>query len=238
MSKKNVRSASANYHDLSSHMKMFVSAKNDEQKNMMQTIANNTITFVKGYAGTGKTFLAVTYAIQQLAKKKYEKITFTRPVVEAGERLGYLPGDMFDKIDPYMIPIFDSLRQLLPGEVINKLMAKNGHDAALQVLPLAYMRGVSFRNALIICDEMQNATPEQVRMVLSRIGEGSKMILCGDIKQSDLHKSSGLSDAYDLLQGIEGVGFVSLSERAIIRHPIIRHIENRYEERFLANKTN
>jgi len=145
MSKKTRGATGVTYNrSLADEFKIVVRAKNTEQTEMMKTIAANTITFVRGYAGSGKTFLSVIFAIQQLAKKKFEKIVFTRPVVEAGERLGYLPGDMFDKIDPYMIPIFDALAQMLPCDVIEKLMAKNGQEAKLRILPLAYMRGVSF----------------------------------------------------------------------------------------------
>ncbi len=136
-----------------SDFKSTITAKNDEQKEMMRIISKNTITFVKGSPGTGKTFLAVAYALQQLSRGKFEKIVFTRPVIEAaGERLGFLPGDMFDKIDPYMIPIFDSLFQLLPAEVVKK-MTKNNNESSIRILPLAFMRGVTFKNSIIICDE-------------------------------------------------------------------------------------
>jgi len=211
-------------------------AKNEEQKELLRTIAQNDITFIKGFPGSGKTFLAVGYALQQLFKDKYKYIIFSRPVVEAGgEKLGFLPGDMAEKIDPYMIPIFYSMKQMISGENIKKLTNKNGTDPRIRVLPLAFMRGVTFKDSCIVCDEMQNSTPEQIRMVLTRLGEGSKMIICGDTNQSDIHKTNGLEDAFELLVGIQGIGFCTLSAEAIVRHPIIRQIEERYELR--KNKT-
>jgi len=210
-----------------------VSAKNAEQKDMLRTIAQNDITFIKGVPGTGKTYVAVGYALQELLKDNYENIILTRPVVEAGEKLGFLPGDMEDKINPYMIPIFYSMEQIL-GEnkgLLRKLTNKNGEDPRIRILPLAYMRGVTFSNAVIICDEMQNSTPEQMRMVLTRFGEGSKMIICGDVKQSDIHKRNGLADAFNLLQDVPGIGFVTLSRAAVVRHPIIARIDDRYNQK-------
>ncbi len=210
-----------------------ISAKNAEQKDMLRTISQNDITFVKGVPGTGKTYVAVGYALQELLKGNYENIILTRPVVEAGEKLGFLPGDMEDKISPYMIPIFYSMEQILGNQkaLLKKLIDKNGEEPRIRILPLAYMRGVTFSNAMIICDEMQNCTPEQMRMVLTRFGEGSKMILCGDIKQSDINRRNGLEDAFDLLQDIPGIGFVSLSRAAVVRHPIIARIDDRYSHR-------
>lgn len=211
----------------------FVSPKNEEQKNVLDTINDNIITFVKGAPGSGKTFLAVSHALEKLEKGEFDRIVLTRPVVEAaGERLGFLPGDMNDKINPYMIPIFETLSQLIRDEnKIQKMFAKNGSEAQVRVLPLAYMRGCTFVNSFVICDEMQNSTPEQVRMLLTRIGEGSKMVLCGDILQSDIDSTNGLEDAFDLLHDIEDVGFATLTEKAIVRHPIIAAIEERYQRR-------
>lgn len=209
-----------------------LTAKNSEQKELLRTISNNDITFVKGSPGTGKTYIAVGYALQELLRDKYEYIIFSRPVVEAGgEKLGFLPGDLEEKIDPYMIPIFYSMEQMISGEQIRKLTNKNGIKPKVRVLPLAYMRGVTFKNSCIVCDEMQNSTPEQVRMVLTRLGEGSKMILCGDVNQSDIHKTNGLEDSFELLGGIQGIGFCILSLEATVRHPIVKQIETRYENR-------
>ncbi len=218
--------------------KIVITAKNDEQKVMIQTIASHDISFVKGAPGSGKTYIAVGYALQELMRGKYSRIVFSRPVVEAGgERLGYLPGDMSEKIDPYMAPIYETMAQLLPGNIYKKFVGKN-IDSVIRVLPLAYMRGISFVNSCIILDEMQNSTPEQVRMVLTRFGEGSKMILCGDVRQSDIQRINGLRDAFDLLQNVEGIGFCTLTADAIVRHPIIARIEKKYEERYEANRQN
>lgn len=225
-------------HSVSSTFKMVVAPKNDEQKEMMRVISANKVTFVKGCPGTGKTFLAVTFALQQFLREKCEKIVFTRPIIEAaGEKLGFLPGDMYEKINPYMIPIFDSLLELIPSEVMNKLMTKNGKEAAIRVLPLAFMRGITFKNSFVICDEMQNSTPDQMRMLLTRIGEGTKMIVCGDVEQSDIHVRDGLRDAFELLEGVEDIGFVALSESAIVRDQIVRDIDKRYADRNKKERT-
>lgn len=228
-----------------------ISAKNSDQKEMLRTISKHDITFVKGFPGSGKTYLAVGQGLQSLLHGDYEQLIFTRPVVEAGgEKLGFLPGNMYDKIDPYMIPIFETLGKLLPLHALNSLMPKNGNGngnghghghgdhSPMRVLPLAYMRGCTFSKAFIVCDEMQNSTPEQMRMVLTRLGEGSKMVVCGDIYQTDIHARNGLSDAFDLLQGIDDVGFVTLTQEAIMRHPVICHIENRYLDRNAKKKNN
>lgn len=224
----------------SSSISVNISAKNPEQKDMLRTISNNSVTFVKGAPGSGKTHLAVGFGLQALLKNHYEHIVFTRPVVEAGgEKLGFLPGNMYEKIDPYMIPIFEILSKLLPQDTLNHLMPKsngngNGNGdttSPIRVLPLAYMRGSTFQNSFILADEMQNSTPEQMRMVLTRLGEGSKIVLCGDIHQTDIRSTNGLFDAFETLQGIEGVGFVTLTQEAIMRHPVIRQIENRYLNR-------
>ena len=217
-------------------LKCIITARGEEQKEMLRTISRNVITFVRGAPGSGKTLLAVTYALQQLFKKKFERIVFTRPVVEAaGEKMGFLPGDMLDKIHPYMIPIFETLSELLPAEVVKKMTSKNGENPSIRIIPLAFMRGITLKKSIIVLDECQNTTPQQVRMVLTRIGDGSQMILCGDVKQTDIDEPggriNGLLDAFELLQGVKDVGFVTLSQEAIVRHPIIKEIENRYENR-------
>lgn len=223
----------------SSPISVTISAKNSEQKNMLRTISQNDVTFVKGAPGSGKTYLAVGFGLQSLLRKDYEQLIFTRPVVEAGgEKLGFLPGNMYEKIDPYMIPIFETLSKLLPPGTLNQLMPKNANangngdtTSPIRVLPLAYMRGITFENSFIICDEMQNSTPEQMRMVLTRLGDGSTMVICGDVYQTDIKSTNGLFDAFKMLQDIEGVGFVTLSQDAIMRHPIIQQIESRYLNR-------
>lgn len=220
------------YTGVSDSFKMVVMPKNEQQKLLMKTIAENVITFVKGMPGSGKTFMATTFGLQQLLRDKYERLVFTRPTVEAaGEKLGFLPGTMYEKINPYMIPIFDSLLQLIPVDLFNKLTAKNGSAPRIQVLPLAFMRGVTFQNCFVLCDESQNASPEQMRMLLTRLGEGTKMVVCGDVKQSDIPGRNGLEDAFDILQDIENVGFVTLTEEAIVRHPLVGIIDKRYDEK-------
>jgi len=212
--------------------RIVISAKNIEQKNMLKTIHNNTVTFVKGSPGSGKTYIAVGVGLQALLKKDCEQLIFTRPVVEAGgEKLGFLPGTMYEKIDPYMIPIFETLHKLVPPELLKDLMPKNnenGNSSPIRVLPLAYMRGSTFSNSFIIADEMQNSTPEQMRMILTRLGEGSTMVLCGDVHQTDIQFTNGMFDAFEKLQEIKDVGFVTMTQDAIVRHPVMREIENRY----------
>lgn len=225
-------------------IRVSVSAKNSEQKDMLRIISGHDITFVKGAPGSGKTYLAVGYGLKALLRGEYNQLVFTRPVIEAGgEKLGFLPGNMYEKIDPYMIPIFETLHKLLPPEVLKYMMPKhngNGNsngveESPIRVLPLAYMRGVTFSNSFVICDEMQNSTPEQMRMLLTRLGEGSKMVLCGDVYQTDIHTTNGLYDAFQLLKGIDGIGLVSLTQQAMMRHPIIQEIENRYLARRQKN---
>lgn len=224
-----------------------VSAKNKEQKELLQSISQNDITFVKGAPGTGKSHIAVAYGLQALLHGDFEQLILTRPVVEAcGEKLGFLPGTMYDKIDPYMMPIMEILNKLIPAPVLAKLMHKNGNGngnngngnngngslySVIRIIPLAYMRGLTMYNSFVIADEIQNSTPTQMRMLLTRLGEKSKMVLCGDIYQTDIHATNGLADAFELLQNISGVGFVTLTQDSIMRHPVIKEVEQRYMER-------
>lgn len=227
--------SSSNYQS-ASPFKVVVIPKNDEQKEMIRLISQNKVTFVKGFPGSGKTYMAVMFALQQLFRDKFEKIILTRPIVEAaGEKLGFLPGDMYEKINPYMIPIFESMADMIPTELLTKLMTKNGSEALIRVLPLAFMRGVTFRNSFVICDEMQNSTSDQMRMLLTRIGEGTKMVICGDVKQSDIHGRNGLGDAFDILQGIDDIGFITLSQEAVVRDQIVKDIELRYADKETKN---
>ena len=221
--------------DIANNFKIIIAPKGDEQHDMIKAIYENDIVFIDGPAGSGKTYMTMFVALQELAKGKYERIMVTRPVVEAaGERLGHLPGDIREKINPYMIPIFETLRQMLPDEFVIKLVSRNGKEAPIMILPLAFMRGCSFRNTFIFCDEAQNTSPEQMRLLLTRIGEGSKIVVCGDMKQSDMTSMrrdhlNGLSHAFEILQGVEGVGFTTLTSTSIVRHPIIARIEERYD---------
>ncbi len=218
-------------------LKLAITAKNEEQKNLLKVIKENTITFVRGPAGTGKTFLSVTYALQQLLKSKTARIVFTRPVIEAaGERLGFLPGEVHHKIEPYMAPIFESLLKMIPSETLSRLTKKNGHGSLVRVLPLAYMRGITFEHCYVICDEMQNSTPEQMRMLLTRVGEDCKVVVCGDTRQTDVEGRNGLEDAFELLEGIPDLGFVEFTAACIVRHPLVQKIENKYETRERSRK--
>ncbi|RMD66595.1 PhoH family protein [Candidatus Parcubacteria bacterium] len=211
--------------------RMCVAPKGSEQKRLVRTINDNIVTFVRGPAGTGKTLLSVTYGFSRLIDKEFKSLILTRPVVEAGgERLGYLPGNMLDKIDPYMMPIFDALLHVSTEETLAKLMSKTRRNSAIRVLPLAYMRGITFRKSFVVADEMQNSTTEQVRMLLTRLGEGSKIVLCGDTTQSDIAGTNGLENSWNILSGVKGVGFVELTSQSIVRHPLIRQIEERYQK--------
>jgi len=218
--------------DQQSEFKQIIIAKNEDQEEMLRTIDDNIITFVKGVPGSGKTYMAIYYALHQIFKKQYENIVFSRPVVEAaGENLGFLPGNIASKIDPYMVPIFDALSQMLPTDVIKSLMNKNGHDPIIKILPLAYMRGITHRNSIVVLDEAQNMTAGQMRMLLTRIGENTKMIICGDILQSDIKVKNGLEDAFERLQDIDGISFVTLTD-SLPRHPLIAKIEERYQMKY------
>ncbi len=218
--------------NLPKYLQADVQPKNEEQANMLDSIRKNTITFVQGYPGTGKTFLAVYEAICGYFREEYTQMVFSRPIVEAGgEKLGYLPGNMYEKIDPYMIPIIDALSQLLEQSVFNQLMGKREYDSPIRILPLAFMRGVTLRHSFCVIDEAQNMSSEQMRMLLTRIGEGSKIVICGDIRQSDVKDRNGLEEVFELLKGIDGIGFVILTKNAIVRHPLIAYIEDRYQQK-------
>lgn len=231
---KNHQSATSevNVNSLLDGFKLVLVSKTQEQKEYIKSLSENMITFVTGPAGCGKTFIAVIYALQQLAKGSIKRIILTRPMIEAaGEKMGYLPGDMVDKINPYLMPIFDTMMQVLDPELVVKLTVKNGKEPLIKVVPLAFMRGCTFRDAFVVADEMQNSAPEQVRMLLTRIGENSKMVLCGDIRQTDIRDVNGLYDAVSLLKGIDGIKTIELTEQSIVRHPIIQKIEDKYEKR-------
>ncbi|MFA7366960.1 MAG: PhoH family protein [Bacilli bacterium] len=201
--------------------------KSINQKLYIQALENNDIIFGVGPAGTGKTYLAVLYAVSQLKKNNIKKIILVRPVVEAGERLGFLPGDLKEKIDPYLIPLYDALNDCFGKDTVSKLVEKG----VIEVAPLAYMRGRTLDNAIIILDEAQNATILQTKMFLTRLGFNSKMIITGDITQIDLPvKQSGLSHAINILQGIRGIDIVYFQKHDVMRHPLVFKIVNRYEE--------
>lgn len=204
-----------------------VKCKTVGQKEYVSAVKSNTVTFGVGPAGTGKTYLAVCLAVAAFKGKQVEKIILTRPAVEAGERLGFLPGDLQTKVDPYLRPLYDALQEMF-GETFAKLMEKG----TIEVAPLAYMRGRTLSNAFVILDEAQNATCEQMKMFLTRLGEGSKMVVTGDLTQTDLPdgKTSGLKQAVGLLKGIDDVAICTLSERDVVRHPLVMRIVRAYEK--------
>lgn len=204
-----------------------VKAKTLGQWQYVETIRKNYITLGIGPAGTGKTYLAVALAVAALKKKEVERIILTRPAVEAGEKLGFLPGDMQDKVDPYLRPLYDGLYDMLGTDTFQKYLAKG----TIEIAPLAYMRGRTLNDAYIILDEAQNTTPEQMKMFLTRFGFGSKMVITGDITQIDLPggKNSGLKDAAKILSNVSGIGVIKFSEQDVVRHEIVGSIIKAYE---------
>lgn len=197
------------------------------QKQYVDAIRNNMIVFGLGPAGTGKTYLAMAMAITAFKNQEVERIILTRPAIEAGEKLGFLPGDLQSKVDPYLRPLYDALYQIMGGETF----AKNMEKGLIEVAPLAYMRGRTLDNAYIILDEAQNTTPAQMKMFLTRIGFGSKVIVTGDASQKDLSPgtTSGLDVAIKVLHGIEGIAFCKMTSRDVVRHPLVQKIVKAYE---------
>lgn len=213
---------------LTSPKKAPVTAKTVGQKKYVELIRTHDITFGVGPAGTGKTYLAVAMGLSALREGKVSRIILTRPAVEAGEALGFLPGDLYEKITPYLRPLHDALHDMLPVEDIQK----HTERATIEIAPLAYMRGRTLNNAFIILDEAQNSTAEQMLMFLTRLGLGSKAVITGDETQIDLppHKSSGLLEAHRALKHVEGIAIMEFSKRDIVRHPLVQRIITAYEE--------
>ena len=197
------------------------------QKAYLKAIQKNSITFGVGPAGTGKTYLAVAMAVKAFKSKDVERIILTRPAVEAGEKLGFLPGDLQDKVDPYLRPLYDGLFDMLGAESFQKLLEKQ----IIEVAPLAYMRGRTLDNAFIILDEAQNTSPEQMKMFLTRMGTGSKVVVTGDVTQIDLpdKSRSGLVDALRVLKGIEGIERIFFTEKDVVRHRLVQEIVKAYD---------
>lgn len=212
-----------------------VKAKTLGQWNYVEAIRHNFITLGIGPAGTGKTYLAVALAVAALKKKEVERIVLTRPAVEAGEKLGFLPGDMQDKVDPYLRPLYDGLYDMLGNDSFQKYLSKG----TIEVAPLAYMRGRTLNDSFIILDEAQNTTPEQMKMFLTRFGFGSKMVITGDITQIDLPygKTSGLKDAAAILRDVQGIGIIQFDEHDVVRHEIVGSIIRAYEKFEKHHKT-
>ncbi len=207
--------------------------KNINQKKYLKFIAKNDIVFGIGPAGTGKTYLAVAAALKALQDKRVEKVILTRPAVEAGEALGFLPGDLQEKLLPYLRPLYDAMFDMIGAEETNKLMERD----IIEIAPLAYMRGRTLSNAFIILDEAQNTTMEQMMMFLTRLGENSRMIITGDITQIDLprHKKSGLKGALEILGDIDGIKLFYFDAGDVVRHPLVTKIVNSYENSLKSN---
>jgi phosphate starvation-inducible protein PhoH and related proteins len=210
------------------HRSTRIAPKTVGQKRYVDSIRENTITFGIGPAGTGKTFLAVAMAAAALTRREVNRIILTRPAVEAGERLGFLPGDLMAKIDPYLRPLFDALHDMLEPERVSQHLERG----VIEVAPLAFMRGRTLNDSFVILDEAQNTTPEQMKMFLTRLGFGSKMVVTGDVTQVDLPKEerSGLVVVGDILEGVEGVDFVRLGGADVVRHRLVARIVEAYEK--------
>ena len=206
-----------------------ITARSITQRSYIQALRENDLVFGLGPAGTGKTYLAVAVAVDMLMTGQVQRIILSRPAVEAGERLGFLPGDLKDKVDPYLRPLYDALHDMLPAEQILKRLG-NGD---IEVAPLAFMRGRTLAHAFVILDEAQNTTPVQMKMFLTRLGEGSRMAVTGDLTQIDLPRGtqSGLRDALDTLDGVEGVATVRFGEDDVVRHPMVQRIVHAYNAR-------
>ena len=205
-----------------------IKARTANQQKLIDAYKQNDMVFAVGPAGTGKTYLSIALAVKALKEKQAKKIILSRPAVEAGEKLGFLPGDMRDKIDPYLQPLYDALEDMLPQVKLQDMMEKN----IIQIAPLAFMRGRTLNDAVVILDEAQNTTPAQIRMFLTRMGWNTKMVITGDMTQIDLPHSqkSGLIEALHILNNVEGIGVVNLDRSDIVRHKLVTRIVNAYEQ--------
>ncbi len=206
-----------------------IAPKGATQKQYVDLVRTNDVVFAVGPAGTGKTYLAMALGVRALLDKQVRRIILTRPAVEAGERLGFLPGTLEEKVDPYLRPLYDALHDMIEAEKLERFMA----DGTVEVAPLAFMRGRTLNDAFIVLDEAQNTTPEQMKMFLTRMGFGSKAIITGDITQTDLPRGqrSGLRDALELIEGIRGIGVVSFTDQDVVRHPLVAALIRAYDKR-------
>ena len=204
------------------------------QSTYMELLAKHEMVFGIGPAGTGKTYLAVAQAVQMLTAGRVDRIVLSRPAVEAGERLGFLPGDLKDKVDPYLRPLYDALHDMMPGDQVARRIA----TGEIEVAPLAFMRGRTLAHSFVILDEAQNTTPVQMKMFLTRMGEGTRMCITGDLSQVDLPtgQRSGLRDALDTLDGMQGIGVARFGTRDVVRHPLVAAIVGAYEQRAQAQR--
>ncbi|MBD2042824.1 PhoH family protein [Microcoleus sp. FACHB-672] len=205
-----------------------IRAKTFRQRQYIQAVRNHDLTFCIGPAGTGKTYLAAVLAVQALLANQYERLILTRPAVEAGEKLGFLPGDLLQKVDPYLRPLYDALYEFIEPEKITNLMERG----VIEIAPLAYMRGRTLNHAFVILDEAQNTTPSQMKMVLTRLGFRSRMVVTGDITQTDLpaNQASGLAASQKILQHVEGIAFCNLTQADVVRHALVQRIVAAYEK--------
>lgn len=211
-----------------------IKTRNKHQLLYARNIQTHDINFGVGPAGTGKTYLAVACAVEALQQSRVQRIMLVRPAVEAGERLGFLPGDLEQKVEPYLRPLYDALHDMLGYEKVNRLLDKN----VIELAPLAYMRGRTLNDSFIILDEAQNTTPEQMKMFLTRIGFGTTAVITGDITQVDLprHQKSGLREVIGILKNVKGISFTTFSNRDVVRHPIVQKIVEAYENHIQADE--
>jgi len=205
-----------------------IKSRSENQQQLIDAYEKNDMVFAVGPAGTGKTYLSIALAVKALKEKAIKKIILSRPAVEAGEKLGFLPGDMKDKIDPYLQPLYDALEDMIPAVKLQDMMEKH----IIQIAPLAFMRGRTLSDAVVILDEAQNTTSQQIRMFLTRMGMNTKMIITGDLTQIDLPREqrSGLKEALKILDGVEGIGVVRLGQKDIVRHKLVTRIVNAYDK--------
>jgi len=204
-----------------------VIARSEKQSDYIKALKENDIVMSFGPAGTGKSFLAVSVGVTMLMDKKIDRVILSRPAVEAGEKLGFLPGDMKEKVDPYLRPLYDALYDMMPSDKVDRMLA----SGEIEIAPLAFMRGRTLSNAFVIIDEAQNTTAVQMKMVLTRLGQDSRMVITGDLSQIDLPSGqlSGLSDAVNRLDQIKGIGIIRFSGEDVVRHPIVARILKAYE---------
>ncbi len=205
-----------------------IKSRSENQQQLIEAYEKNDMIFAVGPAGTGKTYLSIALAVKALKEKAIKKIILSRPAVEAGEKLGFLPGDMKDKIDPYLQPLYDALEDMIPAVKLQDMMEKH----IIQIAPLAFMRGRTLSDAVVILDEAQNTTSQQIRMFLTRMGMNTKMVITGDLTQIDLPREqrSGLKEALKILEGVEGIGVVNLGQKDIVRHKLVTRIVNAYDK--------
>lgn len=211
-----------------------IKSRGENQQKLIEAYEKSDMIFAVGPAGTGKTYLSIALAVKALKEKTVKKIILSRPAVEAGEKLGFLPGDMKEKIDPYLQPLYDALEDMIPTVKLQDMMEKN----IIQIAPLAFMRGRTLNDAVVILDEAQNTTPAQIRMFLTRMGWNTKMIITGDMTQIDLPhaQKSGLKEAISILKDVEGISFVNLNQKDIVRHRLVTRIVNAYEQHEQENQ--